>query len=78
MGVGSSADEIDDYEEHWGESAYVVALGWASTGRTNSELRMAADALVAEGIGPLGVTASELIDAARALVNEATRKPAKR
>jgi hydroxyethylthiazole kinase-like uncharacterized protein yjeF len=38
----------------------------------------AADALVAEGIGPLGVTASELIDAARALVNEATRKPAKR
>ncbi|HKU87702.1 MAG TPA: NAD(P)H-hydrate dehydratase [Casimicrobiaceae bacterium] len=38
----------------------------------------AADALVAEGIGPLGVTASELIDAARALLNEATRKPAKR
>lgn len=38
----------------------------------------AADALVAEGIGPLGVTASELIDAARALVNEATRKPANR
>ena len=38
----------------------------------------AADALVAEGIGPLGVTASELIDASRALVNEATRKPANR
>lgn len=38
----------------------------------------AADALVAEGVGPLGVTASELIDAGRALVNEATRKPANR
>ncbi len=47
MGVGSSADQIDDYEEHWGESAYVVALGWASTGRTDGELRAAADALVA-------------------------------
>jgi len=38
----------------------------------------AADALVAQGVGPLGVTASEVIDAARALVNEATREPAKR
>jgi hypothetical protein len=27
-------------------------------------------------VGPLGVTASEVIDAARALVNEATREPA--
>jgi len=33
----------------------------------------AADMLVARNVGPLGVTASELIDAARALVNEATR-----
>jgi hydroxyethylthiazole kinase-like uncharacterized protein yjeF len=38
----------------------------------------AADALVARGIGPLGVTASEVIDAARALMNEATRAPAQR
>jgi len=38
----------------------------------------AADALVAQGIGPLGLTASEIIDGARALVNEATRKPARR
>ena len=38
----------------------------------------AADALVARGIGPLGVTASEVIDAARALMNEATRKPVQR
>jgi hydroxyethylthiazole kinase-like uncharacterized protein yjeF len=33
----------------------------------------AADALVAQGSGPLGVTASELPDAARALLNGATR-----
>ncbi len=46
MGVGASSDEVDPYEEHWGESAYVVALGWASTGRTDTELRTAADALV--------------------------------
>jgi NAD(P)H-hydrate repair Nnr-like enzyme with NAD(P)H-hydrate dehydratase domain len=33
----------------------------------------AADALVANGSGPLGVTASELPDAARALLNAAAR-----
>jgi len=38
----------------------------------------AADMLVAEGVGPLGLTASELIDGARSLMNEATRKPANR
>jgi len=47
MGVGASSDQLDEYEEHWGESAYVVALGWASTGRTDTELRTAADALIA-------------------------------
>ncbi|MFO1305580.1 MAG: NAD(P)H-hydrate dehydratase [Burkholderiales bacterium] len=35
----------------------------------------AADALVAQGMGPLGVTASELPDAARALLNAAARLP---
>ncbi|MEP7328420.1 MAG: NAD(P)H-hydrate dehydratase [Betaproteobacteria bacterium] len=35
----------------------------------------AADHLVANGIGPLGLTASELPDAARALLNAATRHP---
>ena len=38
----------------------------------------AADLLVARNVGPLGVTASEVIDAARALVNEATRAPSPR
>ena len=38
----------------------------------------AADMLVARNVGPLGVTASEVVDAARALVNEATRAPSQR
>ena len=33
----------------------------------------AADALVAQGVGPLGLTASELAPAARRLLNDATR-----
>ncbi len=37
----------------------------------------AADALVAQGCGPLGLTASELPDAARALLNAATRTAAR-
>jgi hypothetical protein len=33
----------------------------------------AADALVAQGVGPLGLTASELPPAARRLLNDAAR-----
>ena len=33
----------------------------------------AADALVAQGVGPLGLTASELAPAARRLLNDASR-----
>jgi hypothetical protein len=46
MGVGGSGDVADDLDEHWGESAYVVALGWASTGKTDAALRTAADQLI--------------------------------
>jgi hypothetical protein len=28
MGVGTDEDEIDDYDEHWGESAYVIAMAY--------------------------------------------------
>jgi len=35
----------------------------------------AADALVAAGDGPLGVAASDLPNAARALINAAARRP---
>jgi hypothetical protein len=53
MGLGSAGDEVDPYEEHWGESAYVVALAWDATGRTDAELRTAADELV-EGLRTRG------------------------
>jgi hypothetical protein len=45
-GAGVTSDEVDDYEEHWGETAYVVALAWYWSGKTDTTLRTAADALV--------------------------------
>ncbi len=53
MGVGNDSDEIDEYEEHWGESAYVVAMAWHHDGRGDTDLRAAADALV-DGFASLG------------------------
>jgi hypothetical protein len=46
MGIGSQADEVDDFDEHWGETAYVIAMAWDASGRTESDLRQAADALM--------------------------------
>jgi hypothetical protein len=46
MGVGNDGHEIDPYDEHWGESAYVVALAWRASGSSDATLRQAADALV--------------------------------
>ena len=43
MGVGSAADEIDSYDEHWGEPAYLVAMAWHWGGRTDASLKTAAD-----------------------------------
>lgn len=40
------AGEVDDYNEHWGESAYVVALAWHWSGRSDAALRSVADGLV--------------------------------
>jgi hypothetical protein len=45
MGLGR-AGEIDPYEEHWGESAYLVAMAWHYAGRNDATLRTAADELV--------------------------------
>jgi hypothetical protein len=42
MGAGVNANEVDGYDEHWGESAYVVAMAWDWGGRTESTLRTAA------------------------------------
>jgi hypothetical protein len=46
-GVGVPEDEPDDFEEHWGEAAYVVALAWAATGKKDAALKKSADELVA-------------------------------
>lgn len=47
MGIGSAADEIDPYDEHWAESAYVVALAWHLSGKTDTALHTAATQLLA-------------------------------
>jgi hypothetical protein len=47
MGVADGMGEVDDYDEHWGESAYVVALGWHHAGRNDTALEAVARALVA-------------------------------
>jgi hypothetical protein len=46
MGAGVSSAEVDGYDEHWGESAYVVAMAWHFGGRTDAALRASALALV--------------------------------
>ena len=46
MGAGVSAAEVDPYDEHWGESAYVVALAWHWGGRSDTGLRTAAMDLI--------------------------------
>lgn len=47
MGVPAGQNEPDDYDEHWGESAYIVAMAYFHDGAKDAELRTAADALVA-------------------------------
>ena len=46
MGVGTTDDEVDDFDEHWGETAYVIAMAWHLDGRRNASLRAAADELI--------------------------------
>jgi hypothetical protein len=60
MGVGTTSDEVDDYDEHWGEPAYVIALAYAATGKTEAPLRQAADQLSAglAANGTIGHTSS--------------------
>ena len=45
MGLGR-AGEVDEFDEHWGESAYLVAMAWFYDGRDDAGLRTAADELV--------------------------------
>lgn len=46
MGVDTDQDAVDDYFEHIGESAYVVALAWHLDGQSDAALLDAANALV--------------------------------
>jgi hypothetical protein len=56
MGIGGIADEVDGDDEHWGESAYVIAMAWRHGGRSDAALKAAAIELLvrlqAEGISP--------------------------
>jgi hypothetical protein len=47
MGIGAGGDEVDYYDEHWGEPAYAIAMAWHHGGRTEDNLRTTALALVA-------------------------------
>ncbi|MBA3501066.1 MAG: DNRLRE domain-containing protein [Deltaproteobacteria bacterium] len=47
MGIGSVADDVDPYDEHWGEPAYVVAMAWHHGGRTDASLQSAATSMLA-------------------------------
>ncbi len=42
MGIGTAADEVDPYNEHWGEPAYLVAMAWYHGGKVDASLRTAA------------------------------------
>jgi hypothetical protein len=46
MGVGTDEDEPDQFDEHWGEVAYLVAMAWHHGGKTDATLKSSADALV--------------------------------
>jgi hypothetical protein len=47
MGIGGIADEVDPYDEHWGEPAYVVAMAYFHGGKADASLKTAANAMLA-------------------------------
>jgi hypothetical protein len=47
MGVGTTSHEVDDYDEHWGEAVYIMAMAWDATGRTETSLKSAIDQTLA-------------------------------
>ena len=46
MGIGGDQDEVDGYDEHWGEAAYVIAMAWHYAPEDEPMLREAALSLV--------------------------------
>jgi hypothetical protein len=53
MGAGVTSNEVDEYEEHWGESAYLVGMAWFWSGRNDADLRTAGMELV-DGLATRG------------------------
>jgi len=47
LGVGSASDTREQYEEHWGEPAYLIAMAYHHGGRTETWLKTVADELIA-------------------------------
>ena len=47
MGVGTTENMPEEYNEHFGESVYLIAMAWFYSGKTDAALRTAADTLVA-------------------------------
>jgi hypothetical protein len=54
IGVGTNENAIDDYDEHWGESAYVIGMAWNLGGKQEPLLKQVANELVI-GFGQHGV-----------------------
>ena len=48
MGVATTENMLEEYNEHLGESAYLIGMAWSYSGQSDSALRSAADALVAK------------------------------
>lgn len=46
MGVGTAENMPEEYDEHFGESAYLIAMAWFYSGKTDASLRAAADTMV--------------------------------
>jgi len=46
MNVSGTGEMLDDFNEHFGESAYIIGMAWYFAGKTDASLRTAADALV--------------------------------
>jgi hypothetical protein len=46
MGVGTAENMPEEYDEHYGESAYLIGMSWHFSGRSDAALRTAADQLL--------------------------------
>ncbi len=55
IGLGSAPDIVDEHDEHWADSAYVIAMAWHWDGRRDAALRGAATALL-EGLAARGTS----------------------